>query len=320
MTAPDPYQIAYERERHARLKAETLLDEKTRALYDNVIELEKTVGALKATQEKLIQSEKMASIGQLAAGVAHEINNPVGFSLSNITTLTEYFESLATLDGFVQTHLAAFGEQARVADYQQLRQQQDVDFIYEDAEPLLSDTVKGLHRVRDIVANLKKVSHQGELTREACDINQCIDDSIKVVWNELRYSMEIERDFATLPAVHCQSSEIHQVLMNMFLNAGHACGEQGRLRIKTHCKRESQQDWVVIDIADDGRGMPKSVLNKIFDPFFTTKPVGVGTGLGLSISFGIIEKHQGKIEVVSKEGQGTCFSIYLPLSADSSPD
>lgn len=316
MSTTDPYKAAYERERFARKKAEQLLDDKTRTLYDSVVQLQSTVSALEEAQDQLVQSEKMASIGQLAAGVAHEINNPIGFSLSNLTTLSEYIESFIHLDEIVISNISTLTDHPLTTQYQAYRKQEDMDFIIGDLKELLSDTIKGLNRVSAIVANLKKVTHAGELEMEFGDINDIIDESIKVVWSELKYKMQVEKQFTEVPLILCHSGEIHQVLMNLFLNASHACEDKGLLIIKTYTKKEKGKNWVVIEVADNGKGMPREVRKKIFDPFFTTKPVGVGTGLGLSVSFGIIEKHKGIIKVTSEEGKGTTFTISLPLLDD----
>jgi len=305
--------VAYERERFARKTAEKLLDDKSRSLYENVLQLQSTVDALEAAQEQLIQSEKMASIGQLAAGVAHEINNPIGFSLSNLTTLSEYVESFIKLDQVVISNLPTLEGHGLVKQYQAYRKEEDIDFIVGDLKELLGDTVKGLNRVSAIVANLKKVTHAGELEMELGNINDIIDESVKVVWSELKYNMEVVKVFTTLPLVNCHIGEIHQVLMNLFLNASHACKDKGILTLKTSTKTEKNQQWVVIEVSDNGNGMSSEVRKKIFDPFFTTKPVGVGTGLGLSVSFGIIEKHGGTIKVTSVEDEGTTFILSLPL-------
>lgn len=309
----DPYKIAYERERQARLIAESLLDEKTRSLYDSIVVLKETVTALEEAQDKLVHSEKMASIGQLAAGVAHEINNPIGFSLSNLGTLAEYLDTVLLLDKLVLDKLSNDQLMELATQYPKLREQHDMDFIVGDIDGLLTDSVKGLNRVADIVANLKKVSHAGELEKDDCDINELIEESLKVVWSELKYNMDVKKHLSLLPIYSCHSGEITQVLMNLFLNASFACEQNGVLDITTRIATKDRKEWIVIDVKDNGKGMPRDVLKKIFDPFFTTKPVGVGTGLGLSVSFGIIEKHAGKIDVTSIEGQGTTFSISLPL-------
>ena len=313
MSEVNAYKAAYEREKQARQLAESLLDDKTRYLYESVTTLQKTVDELEETQDKLIQSEKMASLGQLAAGVAHEINNPIGFTLSNLNTMSDYISALVSLDKLVMENISSSDLQSFFENYKELRLDIDVEFIMEDIKGLLQDSVKGLNRVSDIVANLKKVSHAGELEKEACGINDIIEESLKVVWSELKYNMEIKNDFGVLPEFYCHSGEITQVLMNLFLNASYACETKGILEISTYAQKINAKEWVVIEVKDNGKGMSKSVLNKIFDPFFTTKPVGVGTGLGLSVSFGIIEKHNGTIDVTSIEGQGTTFIIRLPL-------
>lgn len=313
MADKDPYKTAYERERFARKHAEKLLDEKSRSLYNSVVELQSTVDALEEAQEQLVQSEKMASIGQLAAGVAHEINNPIGFSLSNLTTLSEYVESFIKLDQLVVSNLPALESHPLANQYQVLRKEEDIDFIVGDLKELLSDTITGLNRVSSIVANLKKVTHAGELEMELTDVNHIIEESIKVVWSELKYNMKVQKQLTKVPMVLCHMGEIHQVLMNLFLNASHACEDKGILTLKTSTKTEKGQQWILIEVSDNGKGMPREVRKKIFDPFFTTKPVGVGTGLGLSVSFGIIEKHKGRIKVTSEEGKGTTFIISLPL-------
>lgn len=312
------YKIAYERERAARINAEELLDEKTRTLYESYTSLEKVLDELKTSQSILIQSEKMASIGQLAAGVAHEINNPIGFSLSNLSTLTDYIESLLKLDTIVMSQITSIQDQQFSKSYLKKREEEDIDFLIGDIKSLLADSIKGLNRVSGIVKSLKKVTHASTAEKSTCNINDLIEEAIKVVWNELKYSMELEREFTNLPLFHCHEGEIQQVLMNLFINAAHACEDnppikKSILRIRTYEKCQGEQLWLAIDVADNGKGIPENVIKRIFDPFFTTKPVGVGTGLGLSVTYGIIERHSGKISVVSEEGKGTIFTILLPI-------
>lgn len=315
----NPYKAAYERERAARLNAEQLLDEKTRTLYESYISLEKALDDLKTSQTILVQSEKMASIGQLAAGVAHEINNPIGFSLSNLSTLTDYMDSFLKMDAMVMTQISNIKDPNFVQGYLALRKAEDIEFLTGDIAGLLSDSIKGLNRVSGIVKSLKKVTHTSGAEKTLCNINDLIEESIKIVWNELKYSMEIERDFAELPLLNCHEGEIEQVLINLFMNAAHACedngpNKRGVLRIKTAQKMVNGCLWIIINVTDNGKGISESNLKKIFDPFFTTKPVGVGTGLGLSVTYGIIERHAGKISVESEEGKGATFSISLPVS------
>jgi len=310
----EPYKQAYERERQARILAERLLDNKTRVLYDSNIKLESMIEALESTQAQLVQSEKMASLGQLAAGVAHEINNPIGFSLSNLSLLNDYIDSLLVLDTFVTEH-AGIENLPFVESYNNLRQEKDIVFIRQEIEDLLRESIQGLHRVRDIVTNLKKVSHSGCVEKERCDVNKMLGESLKVVWSELKYKITLEENLDEVPDIHCHVGEISQVFINMFVNAAQACEQHGEITVTSSAVELNRRHYVLVKISDNGHGMNNETMKKIFDPFYTTKPVGKGTGLGLSISHGIIEKHGGKIEVTSKEGIGTTFSIFLP-SAD----
>jgi len=316
MNKPDPYKIAYERERQARLLAEQLLDEKTRTLFDNCSKLELTIQELKSTQKQLIQSEKMASLGQIAAGVAHEINNPIGFSICNLSTLVEYIESLLMLDDFILKNSLTIEKKEVINSYQQLRCKEDIDYIKKDIKPLLKETNSGLIRVKDIVSNLNKVNHASYIKKELCDINTIIKESLKIVWNELKLHLVIKENLSSTPKIACRPSEISQVLMNIFVNAAHAANKKGILNISTYTKKDiekgKESEYLVIEISDNGQGIPDNIINNIFDPFFTTKPVGIGTGLGLSISFGIIKKHNGRIEVTSKKNIETTFKICLP--------
>ncbi|MFC3121589.1 sensor histidine kinase [Agaribacter flavus] len=302
------YARAYERERKAREMAEQLLDDKSRELYANVVELKKTVDVLKSTQAQLVQSEKMASLGILSAGVAHEINNPIGFCLSNINTLSEYCKVLLSLDSALMGNDKS--AEARLSDYQQLRRAEDIAFIKEDTQELLDDTIHGLERVRDIVANLRKLSHKGTDEFEKCDINECIHDCLKATENELKYKMKVELVLGECPMINGMPSEINQIFINLFINACQACEQKGILRITSYVA----QDFVVVEVADNGVGISDDSLSKIFDPFYTSKPVGVGTGLGLSISHGIMDKHNGSISVQSAVGKGTRFTLKFPLS------
>jgi signal transduction histidine kinase len=217
-----------------------------------------------------------------------------------------------TLDKFIVTNIESSSPDIKKA-YLYLREQENIDYINSDIKPMLDDTQKGLDRVKEIVSNLNKVSHSGGGDKTLCNINNLIDESLKAVWNELRFCSSINKVFAKIPDVFCHPSEITQVLLNILINAAHANENKGTLDIISAVVEENGQDYVTVTITDNGVGIPQEILNKIFDPFFTTKPVGVGTGLGLSISFGIIKKHQGKINVVSDEGQGTTFTIYLPV-------
>ncbi|WP_444994855.1 GAF domain-containing sensor histidine kinase [Aliikangiella sp. IMCC44359] len=278
--------------------------------------LQKAHEELKSTQKQLIQSEKMASLGQIAAGVAHEINNPVGYVISNIDTLEEYTHTFISLinqyteveNFFLQNKLNAIPKKLELI--QLTKENDDYNFIKNDIGEMLEDSAQGLQRVKEIVANLKVFSHAGDSRLEEQNINQCIENTLKVIWNELKYTVTVNKHYGELPNIKCHIGQLSQVFMNLLVNAKDACGEQGHIEIQTQLKN----NMVEITFSDNGEGIPDDKLSKIFDPFFTSKPVGKGTGLGLSVSYGIIEQHQGSIQVTSQVGKGTCFKILLPCN------
>lgn len=266
-------------------------------------------------ESELQHAEKMASIGQLAAGVAHEINNPMGFIFSNSATLKHYVEDLgqllSMLSGWVDRDSEPTGEQLKAchAEFCQMWQDLDVDFLREDMTSLLEDNEAGLVRIRDIVTALRSFSRQDQGVCELSDINAGLELTLKMVMNELKYKADIITDLQPLPQIKCQAGRLNQVWMNMLVNAGQAIENFGSITLRT----EAVSDGVVVMIQDTGCGMSKEQVARIFEPFFTTKDVGKGTGLGLSISYSIIEQHGGRIDVESELNQGTCFRIYLPL-------
>lgn len=264
---------------------------------------------LEQANRQLHQSEKMAAIGQLAAGVAHEINNPVGYVYSNLQTLGHYLSDLFRLTEAVETATS-------LDDLHQIRKSIDYEFLRGDLEDLLAESREGIERVKTIIAALKDFSHTDEEDEfRYADLHRGIDTTLNVVNNEIKYKAEVVRDFGELPEVQCIISQINQVVMNLLVNAAHAIENTGTITIRTRC----EGDQVTLEIEDTGKGIETQHLNRIFDPFFTTKPVGKGTGLGLSLSFNIIEKHHGEITVISAPGQGTTFRIRLPIAQPGAP-
>lgn len=311
MTKEDAYKTAYTREKKARQLAEKLLEDKTRQLYENVLNLEGVVAELKTTQAQLIQSEKMSSLGQLTAGIAHEINNPIAYSYSNLFYLSENITEFFKLDKIIQDNLPLKDNvDSMLQQYQSMRKEIDADYLITDIPSLLADTIEGVERVKNIVKNLKKISYKGDEAFTAFSINDCIKECIKVSANEIKYSMAINLELSDCGDVIGQPYDLNQVFINLFMNASHACSAHGILTITT----TQEQDSVIIYVQDNGRGISEENILKIFDPFYTSKPVGEGTGLGLPISHGIIEKHHGTITVTSEVGVGTCFKISLPLA------
>ena len=296
-----------------------LSDEKRREeeLQNRNVELEFAYKRLKGAQEQLLQSEKMASIGQLAAGVAHEINNPIGFVHSNLGTLREYVINLfALVEGYERALVAAGASPSLRGEIEELKARFDFEFVLHDLPALLAESRSGIERVKKIVQDLKDFSYAGSGEHwQLADLHKGLDSTLNIVRNEIKYKAEVVRDYGTLPLVECLPMQLNQVFMNMLVNASHSIRERGTITIATRHEELN----VVVSITDTGEGIPASVLPRIFDPFFTTKQVGQGTGLGLSLSYGIVQKHNGRIDVDSKEGVGTTFSIVLPVQQPPPP-
>lgn len=269
-------------------------------------------GKLEDAHNHLLQSDKLASIGLLAAGVAHEINNPVGFVNSNLGTLRQYVHSLLAIIGAYEEAERATRPLAADAfsAVDVLKTSLELDYLREDVVSLLEESREGLVRVRKIVQSLKDFSRV-DTAESWCfeDLHQGIESTLSVVWNELKYKCEVRREYGDLPPVECILSHLNQVFMNLLVNAAHAIHEHGVVTIRTGWSG----DEVWVDVSDTGEGIRQEHLPHIFDPFFTTKPVGMGTGLGLSLSYGIVEKHHGTIAVTSEPGKGSTFRIRLPI-------
>jgi len=281
-----------------------------------IIELE---DSQKKANAQLLQSEKMVSIGQLAAGVAHEINNPTGFVSSNLKTLTDYqndinnlikhYRKLVTnLKKTNREHLSSSTEK-QLEQIASLEDEADIDFILEDIMDLISDCKEGTERIKKIVIDLKDFAHPGEDKIQSADINGGIETTLNVVWNELKYKATVNKELGKLPMVNCYPQQLNQVFMNLFVNAAQAIEKQGEISIVTR----ADDGFVEITIGDTGSGIDKEYLSRIFDPFFTTKDVGKGTGLGLNVAYNIIKKHNGTIDVKSQVGKGTVFKIRIPI-------
>ncbi len=274
-------------------------------------ELQAAHRRLAGAQEQLLQSEKMASIGLLAAGVAHEINNPIGYVHSNLGTLQEYIGALFAL---IECHEAALQSDDPAAmrdDVLAKRERLDIDFILGDLPSLMSESREGIERVTKIVQDLKEFSHVGggEEMRPS-DLHKGLESTLNIVWNDLKYKVRVEKHYGELPLVECHLSEINQVLMSLLINAGQSIENRGSIDIATGA--ENGEAW--ISIADTGCGIAPEAVQRIFDPFYTTKPIGRGTGLGLAIAYRIVAKHHGRIEVSSQPGVGSTFRVVLPVA------
>lgn len=254
-----------------------------------------------------MQSERLASIGQLAAGVAHEINNPVGFVNSNLSSMQRYVGDLLRMLSTYEEAEAALP----VANREQIarvKEEVDMAFLKDDVNDLLAESLDGLKRVTRIVQDLKNFAHVDEQDRQWADLESGLESTLRVAWNELKYKTEVIKEFSGIPQIECFPSQLNQVFMNLLVNAAQAIDEHGKITIRT--AEDDAHVWV--EIQDTGKGIKPEHLNRIFDPFFTTKPVGKGTGLGLSLAYGIVKKHDGHIEVKSELGVGTTFKVVLP--------
>lgn len=276
---------------------------------------------LKASQAQLVQSEKMASLGQMVAGVAHEINTPLGYVSNNVEIMREFGSQVRELvqssAAVVEALLNPAGNDievaGRLAAFEDLRSLVDPDVLFADLDTLLSDTAFGLSQIGELVTGLKNFSRLDQAFTDNVSVNDCVNSALVIARNAIKSKVEVVRQLGDVPAVSCAPSQINQVLLNLFTNAAHAMEGKGRLFIRTW----ADASRVFVSVQDTGKGIPPDHLKKIFDPFFTTKPVGEGTGLGLSICWQIIQQHGGRIQVASEPGKGTRFVITLPRQQPS---
>jgi two-component system NtrC family sensor kinase len=294
----------------ALAQARTDLTERNQQLAD-------TCEQLKSTQSQLLQQEKMASIGQLAAGVAHEINNPMGFITSNLGALGKYTDRFNSFVAAVDEELAASDVTPALRErLLACKKKLKVDFMLEDIPNLLAETMNGAERVKKIVLDLKGFSRIDAAEHAVVDLNHCLESTIHIFGNTLNSKARLTTEFGEIPAITCLPQQLNQVFMNLLQNAAQAIAGEGVIRVRTRC----EGDIVFVEISDNGCGIAPEHLERIFDPFFTTRPVGKGTGLGLSIAYDIVKKHGGQIDVTSKVGVGTTFTIVLPTKMEQEPE
>jgi signal transduction histidine kinase len=302
---------AYRHELERRVAQRTVdLDAKVAELEVKREEQGVLIEKLEAARNQAMQAEKLASIGQLAAGVAHEINNPIGFVLSNFKSLERYmtdvFDVIAAYEA-AEAMLPPSGPQ--VTALRQAKETAELDFVREDIKQLLIESCDGLDRVKRIVQDLKDFSRVGENEWQTVDLVRGLESTLNVVRNEVKYKAEVVKRYGATPEVECMPSQLNQVFMNLLVNAAHAITDRGTITIGSGTAGD--QVWVAV--SDTGSGISPDLLSRIFDPFFTTKPVGQGTGLGLSLSYSIVRRHGGRIEVESEVGVGTTFRVWLPI-------
>ena len=306
----DEYRLAYERQKLAREKSEKLLEDKSRELYQSTFHLKEAYEKLKQQKLQLIHQEKLASIGQLSAGVAHEINNPIGYVSNNLEALKKYTRIL--------TDFISNIESVKSLDELLVKKEAlDIGFIIEDIDELVEDCLEGTSRVTQIVKSLKNFSRNDADTNEVFLINDCINSTLKLVQSEVKYTANIVKDLDGNPEVIGGIGNLGQVILNLIMNGVQAIEAKkekdpdllGELKIHTKINK----DQVSIVIQDNGGGIDEEYIKQIFDPFFTTKAVGEGTGLGLSISESIVKKMGGSLVLDTQIGVGTSFSITLMM-------
>jgi len=316
------YQTLYNEEKSARISAENLMGTRSKELHFAHDALKSAYHKLKNQNAQLLHQEKLASIGQLAAGVAHEINNPISFVKSNLGTLNNYTNKIIKVMNTYQTGLTTLlsGEtidkETIVRSIQVIEEEIDIDYILDDLSALLKESQEGAERIQSIVEGLKNFSRQDTSELEILDIHECFNNTFRLLNNEIKHKAELVTNFGVIPTLLGHPGSFGQVLLNLVVNACQAIDDFGKITVTTRTFNSS----IIITIEDNGKGIEKDDITRIFDPFFTTKEVGEGTGLGLSISHGIIKKHQGVLEVKSDLGRGTCFTITLPMERSERED
>ncbi|MGB1172862.1 MAG: sensor histidine kinase [Marinobacterium sp.] len=307
------YKQAYERERKARQAAEDVLETRSRELFLKNQELEASLVQLKAQQDALIRSEKLATLGTLVSGVAHEINNPLSFVHSNVDTLGQHSDAIAKLYPLLIESLSV-DESERPAFAERVftfLEKEDLEYFTEELDELVADTNDGVQRVKEIVRNLRSFARMDAQARTDADLNEGIRSTLKLINNQISANTRINLSLEEIPPVVCNPGEINQVLLNILVNAAQAL--EGQREPSLEIASKENQGWVEISIGDNGKGMSKEIQKRIFEPFYTTKDIGKGTGLGLSISYGIVSHHQGELNVESAPNQGTVFTLRLPI-------
>jgi signal transduction histidine kinase len=308
------YKKAYLREKSARDQLETLLEDKTRALFIANQELEEKLETVKNQQITLMQSEKMATLGTLSAGMAHEINNPLAYITSNVESIKFIKPVLVSLmtaaQQFVDKSISVTQLESILV---QLNRENDLSFIVDDIDDLVDDTQEGLERIAHIVSNLVDFASLKDNVTTMADITESLNGTLKLLENQLG-ACAIELHIEKLPLTQCNISSMKQVFVNLLINAKHACDDlhdqQGKITIKLFANKGN----IYIEVADNGCGMDADTLKQMFDPFFTTKPVGQGTGMGMAIVYNVLKEHNGTIEVESEVGKGSLIRCLIPIT------
>jgi len=312
----ETYKTAYAREKSARKQSEQILEQKTHELMQSNIELQQLNETLSRQQTQLVQTEKLAALGTLAAGIAHEINNPMAFVASNIQALKRYCTSYVELCRLVKQNQQSLPDSVS-SGLDNIGKKRGVEYVLNDTELIFSEVESGLIRVQDIVSNLKSFARTKPGERHHSDVNEAISSALKILANELRYKCTVTTDLKELPSIYCNPNEVSQVFLNIIHNAAQSIETEGKIDISS---RYIEMEAIIqVVIKDTGKGMDEETMAQVFNPFYTNKPMGQGTGLGLSVSHGIIEALGGSIKVTSQPKKGTTFFINFPVEQRSRP-
>ncbi len=300
--------LSSEREIVSRLNYHARVHAERRALLA-------AVDSITDAHKQIMRLEKMAMLGQLTAGVAHEINNPVAFVVSNINSMSDdYKDVFEVISAYEKLEESLSAEHPGLKSIQMLKEQRQIPYLKNDIEQIIAESKDGMSRIQKIIKDLKNFSREGEVVLKWTDINREIDSTLNLARNEFKYKADVQRHYADLPQVQCVAMQINQVILNLLVNAAQAIEDHGTISITTSVETDNTQaSWVCIQVADTGCGIDSETMARVFEPFYTTKPVGKGTGLGLSLSQSIIQKHSGRIEVESEPGRGTTFALWLPV-------
>ena len=283
-------------------------------IYD-ITDFKNMQDALKELRRQLLQLEKLASIGQLTAGVAHEINNPVGFISNNVEMLRQYVVSYIDILKIVENLKKSIEQnnmesaKSIVAEMSKFEEEINLDYMINDADKLLEHTQRGIDRIQKVVMGLRTFARRDNEIMEMADVEAVLESIINIVWNEIKYKAELKKEYGKIPPVKCNSQELGQVFINLLANAAQSITDKGEITVKTYVNA----NHACIAIRDTGCGIAPEDIKKIFTPFYTTKQAGQGTGLGLSVSYDIIKQHGGDILINSQPGRGTTFTVLLPL-------
>ena len=305
----EKYKAAYERQKLARAKAEQLLEERSRELYESNEALKLTYEKLKDQKNQLYHQEKLASVGLLGAGVAHEINNPAGFVRSNLSMMRDYMDTITNYSKQIIEITAStitLDQQKKMDD---AKKELDIEYVLEDIDHLLDESLEGIQRIERIVKGLKDFSRPDAIENENFSLNECIETTLQLAHNHTKYKAEVVTELTDIPFICGKPGSIGQVVLNLVMNASQAIEDFGKITLKTYV----EESLAVLEVTDTGCGIPSENLFTIFDPFFTTKDLDIGTGLGLSITHGIVKQHNGEISVESEVGKGTSFKVKLPI-------